>query len=102
MHEHEQNSRSPSPGPGLPFKKYVLKNGKEATFMQLTQSNSQMKVAKSPFFKKDNGKMDSARMHRSISPDKYGSGHIHNENCSHHMRSNGAASVDDQSRGKRE
>ena len=75
MHEHE-NSRSPSPGPSYPFKKYILKNGKEATFMQLTQSNSQMKMAKSPFFKKGDGQMDSARMHRSISPDKYGSGKI--------------------------
>jgi hypothetical protein len=61
-----------------------------------------MKVAKSPFFKKENDKMDSVRMHRSISPDKYGSGHIHNEKCSHHVRSNGAASVDDHSRGKRD
>jgi hypothetical protein len=31
-----------------------------------------MKMAKSPFFKKDEAKLDSARMHRSISPDKYG------------------------------
>jgi hypothetical protein len=61
-----------------------------------------MKVTKSPFFKKGDGQMDSARMHRSISPDKFGSGHIHNDNCSHHARSKGAASVDDNSLGKRE
>jgi len=76
----------------------VLKNGKEVSFMQLSQSNSQMKMVKTPFFKKGDGKMDSARLHRSISPDKFGSGHIHNDNCSHNARSKGSPSIDEGSR----
>lgn len=70
--------------------------------MQLTHSNSQMKMAKSPFFKKGEGEMDSARMHRSISPDKFGSGHIHADKSSHNACSKGATSVDECSRGKRD
>jgi hypothetical protein len=101
-HQEIDKSRSPSPAPHSPFKKYVLKNGKEVTFMQLTQSNSQMKMAKSPFFKKGEGQMDSARMHRSISPDKFGSGQIQADKSSHNARSKGAASVDEYSRGKRD
>lgn len=61
-----------------------------------------MKVAKTPFFKKGDGKMDSARMHRSISPDKYGSGHIHNDHCSHHHESKGTGSVGANSKGNRD
>ena len=102
MHQDNEKSRSPSPVPHSPFKKYVLKNGKEVTVMQLTQSNSQMKMGKSPFFKKGDGQMDSARMHRSISPDKYGSGQIQVDKSSHNGRSKGAESVNENSKGKRD
>ncbi len=61
-----------------------------------------MKMVKSPFFKKGEGQMDSARMHRSISPDKYGSGQIQVDKSSHNDRSKGAESVNEYSKGKRD